>query len=181
MKEVLQKERHQYQIDNLKQQLTSNTTLWELKEEFGRIMDFAPKFIKLEKGKDYSNRTYYTDQDNGKTMKTLGVKGGEYFVAKKNLPDSASTQADLANEEGFTPLAKRAFDMLFDMYAEDDGTWSKWSTHYFIMGCVGEIPPSSSLMGLHPTSWPRAGSQLTARASQYPRYVSSGHRLPMGF
>lgn len=28
--------------------------------------------------------------------------------------------------------------MLFDMYAEEDNTWSKWSTHYFIMGCVGE-------------------------------------------
>jgi hypothetical protein len=29
MQEVLMKERHQLQIDNLKQQLTSNTTLWE--------------------------------------------------------------------------------------------------------------------------------------------------------
>jgi hypothetical protein len=29
MKIVLMKDRHQYQIDNLKQQLTSNTTLWE--------------------------------------------------------------------------------------------------------------------------------------------------------
>ena len=28
-KEVLTAERHQYKIDNLKQQLTSNTTLWE--------------------------------------------------------------------------------------------------------------------------------------------------------
>lgn len=28
-KEVLTRERHQYKIDNLKQQLTSNTTLWE--------------------------------------------------------------------------------------------------------------------------------------------------------
>ena len=28
--------------------------------------------------------------------------------------------------------------MLFDMYAEPDMTWSKMSTHYFIMGCVGE-------------------------------------------
>ena len=28
-KEVLASERHQFKIDNLKQQLTSNTTLWE--------------------------------------------------------------------------------------------------------------------------------------------------------
>jgi hypothetical protein len=28
-KEVLVAERHQFKIDNLKQQLTSNTTLWE--------------------------------------------------------------------------------------------------------------------------------------------------------
>lgn len=30
--------------------------------------------------------------------------------------------------------------MLFDMYAEDDGTWSKQSTYNFILGCVGEKP-----------------------------------------
>jgi hypothetical protein len=29
LKEVLQKDKHQFQIDNLRQQLTSNTTLWE--------------------------------------------------------------------------------------------------------------------------------------------------------
>ena len=29
LKEVLRDERHAFQIDNLKQQLTSNTTLWE--------------------------------------------------------------------------------------------------------------------------------------------------------
>jgi hypothetical protein len=101
-------------------------------------MDFAPKYIKIEQGKSYANKTYYTDQDNGKTMRSLGIKGGEYFVGRKNLPDNNATAADLATTEGFTPLAKRAFDMLFDMYAEDDNTWSKWSTHYFIMGCVGE-------------------------------------------
>ena len=76
----------------------SNTTLWEVKEEFGRIMDFSPKYIKLEEGKNYSNKTYYTDQDNGKTMKALGIKGGEYFCAKKNLPENNAQPADLANE-----------------------------------------------------------------------------------
>lgn len=68
-------------------------------------------------------------------MKQLDVTGGEYFVAVKSLPDETVAQAALLDPNDnkmFSFAAKRIFDMLFDMYAEEDGYWSKMSTHYFI-------------------------------------------------
>jgi hypothetical protein len=102
------------------------------------MMDFSAKYLKFGIGKNYTNRTWYTDRDNCKTMKQLGVTGGEWFISQKSLPENTAVAITLADQDGFTPLAKRAFDMLFDMYAERDGTWSKTSCGNFIQGCVGE-------------------------------------------
>lgn len=113
-------------------QVCTNTTLWELKEEYARMMDFSAKYLKFGIGKNYTNRTWYTDRDNCKTMKELGVTGGEWFISQKSLPENTAVAITLADQDGFTPLAKRVFDMLFDMYAERDGTWSKMSCGNFI-------------------------------------------------
>jgi hypothetical protein len=78
-------------------QVCTNTTLWELKEEFGRVMDFSPKYLKFGIGKSFTNRTFYTDYDNCKSMKTLGITGGEYFVAQKQLPENNAVAANLTD------------------------------------------------------------------------------------
>ena len=91
-------------------------------------------------GKQIQSRSFYSDADNCKTMKSLGITGGEYFLASKNLPDDTIQQNPLLEQGGqkFTKGSERIFDMLFDMYAEPGGYWSKLSCHHFIMGCVGE-------------------------------------------
>lgn len=111
----------------LKVQVCSNTTLWDLKVEVASVLDFAPQYLQFAVGKTYQTRTDYSDRDNGKTMKQLGVMGGEYFVASKQLPDETVLPAALLTADGanFTRDAERAFEMLFDMYAENDGTWSR--------------------------------------------------------
>ena len=42
-------------------QVCTNTTLWELKQEVARVMDFTPKYIRMGIGKQIQNRVYYTD------------------------------------------------------------------------------------------------------------------------
>jgi hypothetical protein len=49
---------------------------------------------------------------------------------------TATKVAILGDDKKFAPLARRAFDMLFDMYSEKDDTWSKVSCGYFCKGCI---------------------------------------------
>jgi len=63
----------------------SNSTLWEVKQEIARVFDYSPKYLQLEIGSGY-NLSDLKETDNGKTMKELGIKGGEIITAKKAAP-----------------------------------------------------------------------------------------------
>jgi hypothetical protein len=47
----------------------------------------------------YSEKKF-KDTDNGKTMKALGITGGETFWARKALPEDNVPNAALTNQDG---------------------------------------------------------------------------------
>ena len=62
-------------------QVYSNTTLWDLRKEVAIVLDLAPRVVQLHLGIG-TNGTELKDVDNGKTMKALGLTGGETLTAQ---------------------------------------------------------------------------------------------------
>lgn len=103
----------QNKVTNQKGELTvqvySSTTLWDLKREISQCLDVAPKQIKLGRG-SATARSYLKEIDNGKTMKALGIKGGETLVVEKKKDADEGEQIpnlDLTgSDRELTPAAR---------------------------------------------------------------------------
>jgi len=124
----------------LKVRVYSNTTLWELKKALAGVLDYTPRYLRISLGGG-TQLTDFKDADNGKTMKALGLAGGELLTASRHSPDDFVEAAALIDVRGeLTPAARRVFCHWFEMFREADGTWSKESAGYFVQGCCGEPP-----------------------------------------
>lgn len=87
----------------------SNTTLWELKKEIALVLDFTPRYLQISLGAG-AQLTDFKDTDNGKTMKALGLRGGEALTAEKAVPEESVPHAALVDARGqLTPAAARVF------------------------------------------------------------------------
>jgi hypothetical protein len=58
----------------------SNATVWEFKKEVSRLLDLAPKYLKLEIG--VGNRVV-KETEHGKTLAQLGLQSGDFVSAYK--------------------------------------------------------------------------------------------------
>lgn len=54
---------------NILVKIYSNATVWEFKKEVSRLLDLAPKYLKLEVG----NNRVIKDIENGKTLAQIGI------------------------------------------------------------------------------------------------------------
>lgn len=118
----------------------SNTTLWELKKALAVVLDYTPRYLRISLGAG-AQLSDFKDADNGKTMKALGLSGGELLTATKSSPDDYVEPAALIDSRGeLTAAARRVFCHWFEMFREADGCWSKESAGYFVQGCCGEPP-----------------------------------------
>mmetsp|Transcript_33660 Transcript_33660/g.51968 ORF Transcript_33660/g.51968 Transcript_33660/m.51968 type:complete len:138 (+) Transcript_33660:3151-3564(+) len=69
----------------LEVQAYSNTTLWDLKKEIAEVLDFNPIYIRLSRGSGTALKPF-KDSENGKSMTSLGLLGGEVLTAEKVIP-----------------------------------------------------------------------------------------------
>ena len=81
----------------------TNTTLSELKRSISEALDFSARYLILNLTVGYSEKKF-KDTDNGKTMKALGITGGETFWARKALPEETVPNAALTNQDGTLTL-----------------------------------------------------------------------------
>lgn len=110
----------------------SNTTLWDLKKEVSDVLDLAPKYLNLSLGIGAS-LSELREIDNGKTMKDLGLRGGEILTAQKLSIDEHIPNAPLIGSDGeLTAPAVRIFSDWFDMFCDKDGAFTKESAAHFI-------------------------------------------------
>lgn len=87
----------------------SNTTLWELKKTLAETLDYNARYLRVSLGAA-GQLSDFKDADNGKTMKALGLTGGELLTASKATPDDFIAQAPLVDAAGeLTAPAKRVF------------------------------------------------------------------------
>ena len=64
------KNRVSYKKGDISINITSNSTVWELKKQISNFLDLAPKYLKLENYDD----SVISDNDNGKTIGEIGLK-----------------------------------------------------------------------------------------------------------
>ena len=113
-------------------QVHSNTTLWDLKREVSQVLDLAPKYLQLSLSSGAS-LSELRDIDNGKTMKALGLRGGEILTAQKLSIEEHIANAPLIGSDGeLTAPAVRIFSGWFDMFCDKDGAFTKESAAHFI-------------------------------------------------
>ena len=136
----------------------SNTTLWELKKTLAETLDFNARYLRVSLGAP-GQLSDFKDADNGKTMKALGLTGGELLTASKATPDDFIAQAPLVDAAGeLTAAAKRVFCQWFEMFREPDGACSAESVAHFVHGCCGEPPgPGDSRVASFFAEWDKDG------------------------
>jgi hypothetical protein len=83
----------------LKVQTYSNTTLWELKKEIAATLDHNPTMLNLSIGQGASGREL-KNTENGKTVNSVGLKGGEVLTVTKTLNDKNIINKPIIDEEG---------------------------------------------------------------------------------
>jgi hypothetical protein len=110
-------------------QVHSNSTLWELKKAVASVLDLPPRFLQLAVGKGtWVSLSELKDIDNGKTMKALGLLGGETFTAQKLQIEEHVPNAPLVGPDGnLTPAARRVFSEWYDMFCNAAGDFTKES------------------------------------------------------
>ena len=57
----------------------SNATVWEIKKEVSKMLDLAPKYLKLE----INNGRIIKDIENGKTLAQIGLQSNDVITAYK--------------------------------------------------------------------------------------------------
>lgn len=98
----------------------SNTTLWELKREVALLLDFTPRFLQMSLGTG-AQLTDFKTTDNGKTMKALGLHGGEALTALRAVPEEYIPAAALIDAQGrLVPAAARLFSQWFEMFCDPE-------------------------------------------------------------
>jgi hypothetical protein len=118
----------------------SNTSLWDLRKEVGKILALAPKYVQLTLGSSSSGKIL-RDADNGKTMKALGLTGGETIQASKLQVDEYIPNAPLIGADGdLTGPAKRIFSEWYDMFLDSEGNFTRESAAHFIQAACGDLP-----------------------------------------
>ena len=109
-------------------QVYSNTTLWDLKRAVAEVLDLAPRYLQLSLGTQASSLTELKDIDNGKTMKAIGVTGGETLTLHNRLSDKTSGRpspedqvpaAALSGPDGqLTATAREVFGEWYEMFCD---------------------------------------------------------------
>ena len=74
----------------------SNATVWEFKKEVARLLDLAPKYLKLEIG----TNIVIKDVENGKTLAQIGLKSGDVVNAFKIQVEEEIPNAPLIGQDG---------------------------------------------------------------------------------
>lgn len=121
-------------------QTYNNTTLWELKKEIAHTLDHNPSMLSISIGLGASLREL-KNTDNGRTVKALGLKGGEVLQVSKTLNDKNIINKPLLDQEGdLIPEARRIFSEWYHFFLTEDGKFTNESTAYFIQGCCGDLP-----------------------------------------
>lgn len=153
-------------------QVHSNATLWDLKKQVASVLDLAPRFVQISRGWG-ANLTELKEIDNGKTMRALGIKGGETLTTQKLAPEVQVPTAALTGPTGeLTPAAKRVFEAWYDMFCID-GQFTKQSAAHFIEGCCGDLPAPTDtrIAGLFQT-YDREGDGVIRKAAFLSFYTS---------
>ena len=76
----------------------SNSTVWEFKKEVARLLDLAPKYLKLEIATN--NNRVIKDLENGKTLAEIGLKSGDNVNAYKMQVEEEIPNAPLIGQDG---------------------------------------------------------------------------------
>lgn len=157
----------------------SNTTLWELKKALAELLDFTPRYLRVSLGAG-GQLSDFKDADNGKTMKALGLTGGELLTASKAAPDDYIAQAPLVDARGeLTAAARRAFCQWFEMFREADGAWSTESVGSFVHGCCGEPPgPADNRVATFFADYDKDGDGRIQLAEFVAFYATAGRDKP---
>ena len=64
---------------NILMKIYSNATVWEIKKEVSKMLDLAPKYLKLE----INNGRIIKDIENGKTLAQIGLQSNDVITAYK--------------------------------------------------------------------------------------------------
>lgn len=121
----------------------SNTSLWDLRKEVAKVLALAPRYLQLTLGTGNSAKVL-GDVDNGKTMKALGLTGGETLTAQKLSVDEHVPNAPLIGPDGeLTPAARRIFSEWYDMFCDSEGAFTKESAAHFIQAACGDLPAAN--------------------------------------
>lgn len=123
---------------NLLVKIYSNATVWEFKKVVAKMLDLAPKYLKLEIG---IGGKVITQAENGKTLAQLNLQSNDSVFAYKKQVDEEIPNAPLIAQDGkLSEKAKQIFNEWFDLYSDENGGMTKETCAKFIKGCTGEQP-----------------------------------------
>lgn len=116
----------------------SNATVWEFKKVVAKMLDLAPKYLKLEIS---SSNKVISQNENGKTLAQLGLQSNDIVFAYKQQVDEEIPNAPLIGQDNkLSEKAKQIFNEMFDMYSDEQGAMTKETCTKFIKGCTNEQP-----------------------------------------
>ena len=119
-----------YEVD-----LYANTQLFTLRNIVGVLNDLPAEFVKIAKmgGK----QDEISEQDNGKTLRELGIKSGARLTATKLNDDSIKQDPLIGTDGELNPKARVIFEEWFDRFSED-GVMEPKDAAAFIRSCTDD-------------------------------------------
>jgi hypothetical protein len=114
----------------------TSATVYEFVKEVAYMLDTAPQFMSLS----LPNGNAIEEKDYGKTIAQLGLKNNDILNARSiNCDKDLGPEAALYVNGALTEAAAKAFNHMFDLYANEAGVMTTQGCVHFIRGATGEI------------------------------------------
>jgi hypothetical protein len=113
----------------------TSASVWELIQEVSYMLDTSPRFVKFT----LPDGTDIKESDHGKVLAQLNLKNDDIITAKACNDDEDVPEVALVQNGQLTEAAAKAFNWMFDLYANKDGFITTQGCIHFIRGCTGDI------------------------------------------